>query len=123
MDILPTHRYNGLSGCYLTTFGSQSPPNTRAKKVNKKKLGEMRDQLDSIDASILQLLSCRFDLTREIGAMKAHEQWPAQDAEREEEQFERLSNLAADLSIPERLVLLIYRNIIDTVLEEHRHYG
>ncbi len=83
-------------------------------------LEELRKEIDSIDETILKLLSSRFQLTRKIGELKSLGEWPVQDLEREEQLFDRLNHLASELNVPSHLVLLIYRNIIDTVLHEHR---
>ena len=86
-------------------------------------LAAYRQQIDSIDDSILRLLASRFEITREIGRQKSAEQWPAQDNAREEAQFHRFSQLAQELGLPETLILTLYRNIIDMVVHEHRLYA
>ena len=60
-------------------------------------LNTLRGEIDKIDRSILQLLASRFAITREIGALKAQAEWPAQASDREAQQFEALSKMANEL--------------------------
>ena len=83
---------------------------------------KLREKIDTLDQSIIELLGSRFVLTRQIGAIKSDGGWPVQDHERETAQFQKLAKLAQEHAVPEQLVLIIYRNIIDTVLQEHRQH-
>jgi len=88
--------------------------------LNQSELEALREGIDVVDQEILEQLAARFEMTRKIGKIKALENLPSQDREREEKQLKRISQLAQSLEIPEELALTIYRSIIDTVINEHR---
>src|SRR5690349_14287931 len=77
----------------------------------KRSLGEIRQQIDSVDARLVELLSDRVRLAQEIGLIKAGDQRPFFTPEREREVFERLDAINRG-PLQTRQLVGIFREII-----------
>jgi chorismate mutase len=87
---------------------------------DSERLGELRQQIDTIDFTVLALLSLRFGVTREVGRIKVGSRMPLVDPNRERQQLEHQKVHAQQLGVPVELAIGLQRMIIDTVVEEHR---
>ncbi|MGH3330279.1 MAG: chorismate mutase, partial [Nocardioidaceae bacterium] len=63
------------------------------------RLGQLRASIDNLDAAIVYLLAERFKCTQEVGLLKARHGMPPADPAREEQQIQRLRQLAEDSSL------------------------
>jgi len=79
----------------------------------------LRDQIDEVDAKLVELMGQRFALTREVGALKASQGLPSRDEARESHQHLRLAILAEQEGIDPSMVLRAFDAITDRVVEEH----
>jgi monofunctional chorismate mutase len=82
-------------------------------------LNEIRKKIDEIDEKIIELLARRFELTSEIGFLKAGQGIEAVSPEREALQFQRFEKLAKELELSYPMVEGIFRQIIDQVVRDH----
>ena len=82
-------------------------------------LKNLRDKIDVIDEQIVTLLAARFDITRQVGKLKAQQNLPVESRGREALQFEQFSRLALAVGISENLIQNLYHLIIDEVKREH----
>ena len=57
-------------------------------------LQQLRDSIDNLDAVLIHIMAERFKLTEKVGHLKASQQLPPADPEREQRQLERLRSLA-----------------------------
>ena len=83
-------------------------------------LQDLRDQIDQIDQSWVQLLGRRFALTEKIGELKAQHHLSSVDANREAEQAKQLRNWASQAEVDADLILHIHRQIVTAVVARHQ---
>jgi len=83
-------------------------------------LGELRTGIDDIDRQIMELYGKRFELTTYVGHRKAIDSITAVDPLREEQQFQRATELAEQYNVPVDLAQSVLRLVIDAVVEEHK---
>ena len=83
-------------------------------------LEELRDSIDRIDNSIVLLLAERFAITRKIGKFKKALELPPQDKKREQQKIKKITVEAKAQKLSPKLVSVIFREIIDTVIAEHK---
>ena len=83
-------------------------------------LAELRLAIDEIDDRFVKILAERFEVTREVGQLKADLGMPAIDATRESQIDDKARRLAADNGLDADLVSQVLRSIIDRVVAEHR---
>ena len=62
-------------------------------------LNEFRSSIDNIDAALILLLAERFKVTGKVGDYKAKVGLPPADLDREEEQIQRLGQLADEAGL------------------------
>lgn len=89
--------------------------------MNPPDLSTLRQRIDAIDDQIIDLLGQRFAVARQVGQWKARHSAQAVDAERERQQQERFTRLAAEHGLDPDLVCRLFRQVIDAVVQEHRH--
>ena len=83
-------------------------------------LQTLRNQIDELDQSLLDILVKRFAVTEQVGRFKAAHHLPLVDSGREAAQAERIAGLARQKGLDPALVQNIQRLIIDAVVERHR---
>ena len=83
-------------------------------------LNNLRTQIDTIDDKIVALLAQRFNITRQVGTLKAQQNLPVESADREALQFAAFNRLARSADISEKLIQNLYQLIIDEVKREHQ---
>jgi len=78
-----------------------------------------REKIDAIDERLLDLLAERFQLTHQVGLLKANQQLSALDATREAEKLARLADLSSDRDLNPELVQELFRRIMQQVVQNH----
>ena len=81
----------------------------------------LRDQIDSIDEDMMDLLARRFKVTARVGELKAESGLDSVDPVREQEKLERLRSLAQDKSLNSELILDLFQTLFDEVVKNHRN--
>lgn len=84
-----------------------------------KDLNILRQEIDEIDDQLLDLIFKRFSITSEIGHLKAKENAPAIDKNREYQIISRLEEKSRLLSLNPDLINSIYRAILSEVVLKH----
>ncbi|MCH1600795.1 MAG: chorismate mutase [Pseudomonadales bacterium] len=79
----------------------------------------VREKIDAIDERLLDLLAERFQLTHQVGLLKANQQLSALDATREAEKLARLADLSSDRDLNPELVQELFRRIMQQVVQNH----
>lgn len=85
-----------------------------------KQLNQFRQEIDSIDSQLIDLLGRRFSVTRKVGKLKADGQLPSVDPNREKQQMQRLARISKEKQVNPDLSQQILRSIIDEVVTEHQ---
>lgn len=83
-------------------------------------LGNFRNQIDEIDAGILELLERRYRTVAEIGAFKKSHGISIEDETREGEIFDRLRKKCENLGIPDEHVEALLE-VWGKIIEKSRH--
>jgi chorismate mutase len=82
-------------------------------------LGRYRQSIDNIDAALVFMLAERFKITQAVGELKARLDLPPADTRREEQQIERLRQLARDADLDPEFSEKFLRFVIDEVIRHH----
>lgn len=90
---------------------SQSPP---------EELLAARAQIDAIDRELVSLLGKRFELTHQVGVIKASKALEAVDAARESEKLAELRALCEKHGLNPELVTGLFSKIMEEVVKNHR---
>ena len=80
---------------------------------------EVREKIDEIDERLLDLLAQRFELTHQVGLLKANQQLSALDATREAEKLARLAELSTVRGLNPELVKELFQRIMQQVVRNH----
>ena len=83
-------------------------------------LAHLRQRIDAIDEELVALLARRFEVTDQVGHLKAAWGLSAVDHERESQQAQRLQSLAVQFGVPSELVNRIFRSVVEQVVAHHR---
>jgi chorismate mutase len=83
------------------------------------RLLQFRQRLDEIDVQLLDLLTERFAVTRQVGELKHDLGLSPRDPAREAAQLERLTALAKEKGLEPDIVTKIFRVIVDAVVANH----
>lgn len=92
------------------------------KPVIPPELGELRGQIDQIDAEILALLARRFAVTGRVGELKAEFGLNSVDPIREQEKLQKLRALATEKGLNSDFVHDLFQHIFNEVVKNHRSY-
>jgi chorismate mutase len=80
------------------------------------KLLEFRRSIDNLDDALIRILAERFRITKAVGVLKAENNLPPADPDREKKQVERLRALAVEADLDpdfaEKLLNFIIREVI-----------
>lgn len=82
-------------------------------------LRAMRGTIDNLDAVLVNVLAERFKATQRVGELKAANDLPAGDPERESQQIDRLRRLAQDAELDPEFAQKILSFIISEVIRHH----
>jgi len=85
----------------------------------KAQLKEFRESIDNIDASLVFMLAERFKITKKVGYYKREHELPPADPAREEEQIERLKDLASAANLDPAFSEKFLNFIIEEVIRHH----
>lgn len=86
---------------------------------NFEALSELRKSIDNIDASLIFMLSERFNCTKKVGQLKAISDLAPSDPEREKHQILRLKRLSEQANLDPIFAEKFLRFIIDEVIRQH----
>ena len=90
------------------------------KKEVKIQLDEYRESIDNIDSMLVFLLAERFKVTEKVGKLKADNNLPASDKNREAEQRARLELLSSQAGIKPGFISRLLNFIIKEVVDNHK---
>jgi chorismate mutase len=86
------------------------------KRHTNELLADLRQSIDNFDAILIHTLAERFRCTQKVGQLKAANNLPPADLEREKQQIERLRRLAKEANLDpdfaEKFLAFIVREVI-----------
>lgn len=82
-------------------------------------LQKLRNDIDQLDNSLIDILSKRFEITHEVGLLKKKSGLPPIDKQREKQQFKIISKKAEKRGLDKVFARKIFRLIIDEVVANH----
>ena len=85
-------------------------------------LHDHRDSIDRLDAILIYTLGERFRHTKAIGKLKAENNLPPSDPEREMYQISRLENLADEAGLDPKFAKNLLKFIIQEVIQHHKKH-
>ena len=83
-------------------------------------LHDHRDSIDRLDAILVYTLGERFRHTKAIGKLKAENNLPPSDPDRETYQISRLENLADEAGLDPKFAKNLLNFIIQEVIQHHK---
>jgi chorismate mutase len=81
---------------------------------------EAREKIDTIDRDLIALLGKRFELTHQVGLLKANKALNAVDATRESEKLAELTALCKQHDLNPVLVKELFSKIMEEAVKNHR---
>ena len=88
-------------------------------KSYKEKLKEYRDSIDRLDSVLIYTLGERFEKTNKIGKIKAKNNLPISDHDRELRQIKRIIKIANEANLDPIFAEKIFHTIISEVKINH----
>lgn len=88
--------------------------------MTQSELQVLRNKVDAIDSEVVELLAKRFEVTAQIGKLKARESLSPVDPGREANQIKRYEQLAASKGLNPQVLVNVFRIIIEEVVRRHR---
>ena len=85
-------------------------------------LHDHRDSIDRLDAILVYTLSERFRHTKAIGKLKAENDLPPSDPDRESYQISRLENLSDEAGLDPIFAKNLLNFIIQEVIQHHKKH-
>jgi|TARA_B100002052_G_scaffold275027_1_gene278596 chorismate mutase len=85
-------------------------------------LHDHRDSIDRLDAILIYTLGERFRHTKTIGKLKAENNLPPSDPDRERYQISRLENLADEAGLDPKFAKNLLNFIIQEVIQHHKKH-
>ncbi len=82
-------------------------------------LADLRQSIDNFDAILIHTLAERFRCTQKVGLLKAANNLPPADLEREKQQIERLRRLAKEANLDPDFAEKFLAFIIKEVIHHH----
>lgn len=79
----------------------------------------LRKQIDKLDSKLVEVLAKRKNITTKVGKLKARNNFPAVDSNRESIQFNQLKEKAIKLGVDPNLVSDVLRIIIEHTVQSH----
>jgi chorismate mutase len=95
----------------LLAFMSVFTANTHAG--TQEQLATCRQQIDSIDQRLVQLIQARAQVVRRVGAIKQEAHLPVTDSGREQVVIQKAETLAKDGPLPPEAVGRIYQKLVE----------
>lgn len=84
------------------------------------KLLQLRKSIDNMDAALIHVIAERFRITKAVGVLKANNDFPASDPNREKQQIARLRTMAADAELDPEFAEKLLNFIIEEVIRHHK---
>lgn len=85
----------------------------------EEKLLQHRGSIDNLDAALIHILAERFRITKAVGELKAKNDFPPSDPEREKKQVERLRELSKQANLDPDFAEKLLNFIIAEVIQHH----
>lgn len=85
----------------------------------EQRLVKLRSSIDNIDAALIHMLAERFRCTQEVGVLKAENEMPVSDPEREAKQIERLRSLAREANLDPEFAEKWFNFVVAEVIHHH----
>ena len=82
-------------------------------------LEQYRGSIDNLDAALIHIMAERFQVTKQVGELKAHHDLPPSDPERESRQVKRLRELAVKANLDPDFAEKLLTFIISEVIRHH----
>ncbi len=82
-------------------------------------LNAYRQTIDNLDAALVNILAERFRCTQQVGMLKARQDLPAADPEREKAQIKRLRQLAQTAGLDPIFAEKFLKFIVAEVIQHH----
>lgn len=86
----------------------------------EEKLLQHRGSIDNLDAALIHIMAERFRVTKAVGVLKAENDLPPSDPDREKKQVERLRSLAKDANLDPDFAEKLLNFIISEVIQHHK---
>ncbi|MEM8650718.1 MAG: chorismate mutase [Pseudomonadota bacterium] len=86
----------------------------------QEKLEQHRGSIDNLDAALIHIMAERFRVTKAVGALKATNDFPPSDPEREKRQVKRLRELAESSNLDPDFAEKLLNFIISEVIQHHK---
>ncbi len=84
------------------------------------KLNQYRGSIDNLDAALINIMAERFRVTKAVGVLKAENDFPPSDPDREKRQVERLRKLAEDANLDPDFAEKLLNFVISEVIQHHK---
>jgi chorismate mutase len=88
-------------------------------KSAPKELIEARKKLDVIDEGLVEMLEARFQLTHQVGLLKADQKMPPLDSDREAQKIVQLRSLCEGKNLNPDFVTEVFRLVMKEVVKNH----
>ena len=82
-------------------------------------LKSLRESIDNVDAALIHMLAERFKCTQAVGRLKAANDMPPSDPDREKRQVERLRALAAEANLDPEFAEKWFNFVVQQVIQHH----
>lgn len=82
-------------------------------------LAGIRESIDNIDAALIHMLAERFKFTQKVGRLKATNDLPPSDPEREARQVARLRALAEEANLDPTFAEKWFHFVVEEVIHHH----
>lgn len=82
-------------------------------------LAGIRESIDNIDAALIHMLAERFKFTQKVGKLKASNDLPPSDPEREARQVARLRALAEEANLDPTFAEKWFHFVVEEVIHHH----
>ena len=88
-------------------------------KLALKELIEAREKLDVIDEGLVEMLEARFQLTHQVGLLKADQKMSPLDSDREAQKIAQLRSLCEGKNLNPDFVAEVFRLVMMEVVRNH----
>ena len=83
-------------------------------------LNDLRIEIDECNKQLFQVIKKRFEITRKVGRLKAEENLPAYDKERESRIIKNIREMAKNEKLNPDMMENIFKIIMTEVVKEHQ---
>ena len=79
-----------------------------------------RSKIDQIDRQLVELLAVRFQLTLQVGLLKADQGLAAFDESREAQKLDELRELCQEQGLDSEFITELFKRIMEEVVKNHK---